>query len=53
MPVEIIPDLMRYEHGLACIMDAGRYCNNVAAKAAYAADPESMSPAFRCVKQTD
>jgi hypothetical protein len=40
MPVRIIPDLIRYEYNLSCITDANRFCNNVAAQAAYAADPQ-------------
>lgn len=40
MPLTIIPDLIRYEYNLTCITDAGRFCNNVAAQAAYAADPD-------------
>lgn len=43
MPVRIIPDLIRYEYNLSCITDANRFCNNVAAQAAYAADPQGMS----------
>jgi hypothetical protein len=41
MPLTVIPDLIRYEFNLSCITDSGRFCNNVAAQAAYAADPES------------
>lgn len=43
MPVRIIPDLIRYEYNLSCITDANRFCNNVAAQAAYAADPQGLS----------
>lgn len=41
MPVLIIPDMMKYQYGLACLTDSGRFCNNVAAEAAYVLDPGS------------
>ncbi len=43
MPLTIIPDLLRYQFNLTCLMDSGRYCNNVAAVAAFALDPGSKS----------
>jgi hypothetical protein len=42
MPVAVIPDLLHYELQRACITDSGRFCNNVAASAAYAANPSGM-----------
>lgn len=36
MPVTVVPDLIRYQFNLTCLMDSGRYCNNVAALAAEA-----------------
>lgn len=44
MPLVVIPDIMRYLYNLTCLMDTGRYCNTVAAKAAFAEDPGSMEP---------
>lgn len=44
MPLVVIPDIMRYLYNLTCLMDTGRYCNTVAAKAAFAEDPGSMKP---------
>jgi hypothetical protein len=41
MPIAIITDLLQYEMTRACITDSGRFCNNVAASAAYAANPTS------------
>jgi hypothetical protein len=43
MPVAVIPDLLYYELQRACITDSGRFCNNVAASAAYASNPSGMS----------
>ena len=40
MPLAIIPDMLRYHYNLTCLMDSGRYCNTIAAKAAAALDPE-------------
>lgn len=34
LPILMIPDLLRYEFNQTCLMDSGRYCNVVAAKAA-------------------
>jgi hypothetical protein len=39
MPLEMIPDMMHYSFNLSCITDQGRFCNAVAAQAAYASDP--------------
>lgn len=39
MPLMIIPGLLRYHYDIACLMDSGRYCNNVAAEAAFSLDP--------------
>jgi len=39
MPLSIIPDLLRYQFNLTCLMDSGRYCNNIAAQAAFSLDP--------------
>ena len=39
MPFTIIPNLLRYQYNLTCLMDSGRYCNNVAAEAAFSLDP--------------
>ncbi|KAL8772227.1 MAG: hypothetical protein Q9203_001365 [Teloschistes exilis] len=41
MPLVVIPDILRYLYNLTCLMDTGRYCNTVAAKAAFAQDPGS------------
>lgn len=41
MPLLIIPDMMKYQYSLACLTDSGRFCNNVAAEAAYVLDPGS------------
>ena len=40
MPLAIIPDMLRYNYNLTCLIDSGRYCNTVAGKAAAALDPE-------------
>jgi hypothetical protein len=40
MPLDTIPGVIRYQYNTTCLMDSGRYCNNVAAQAAAAADPE-------------
>lgn len=42
MPLDIIPDMLRYHYNLTCLTDSGRYCNVVAAKAAAAQDPEGI-----------
>jgi hypothetical protein len=39
MPIAIITDLLHYEMTRACIMDSGRFCNNVAASAAFLVNP--------------
>ncbi|OBT95526.2 hypothetical protein VE01_05175 [Pseudogymnoascus verrucosus] len=44
MPLLIIPDMMKYQYSLACLTDSGRFCNNVAAEAAYVLDPGSNDP---------
>ncbi|KAL8857174.1 MAG: hypothetical protein Q9178_006229 [Gyalolechia marmorata] len=41
MPLAVIPDIVRYLYNLTCLMDSNRYCNNVAAEAAFALEPES------------
>ena len=48
MPLAIIPDMLRYHYNVTCLMDSGRYCNTVAAKAATALDSEGieMTPEF-------
>jgi hypothetical protein len=38
-PLDMIPNLMRFNRDLACIQDSGRWCNVVAAAAALKADP--------------
>jgi hypothetical protein len=42
MPIAIIPNVLHYELQRACITDSGRFCNNVAASAAQAANPSGM-----------
>ena len=42
MPLAIIPDMLRYHYNVTCLMDSGRYCNAVAAKAAAALDSEGI-----------
>lgn len=42
MPLEIIPDMMRHTYNLSCLTDETRFCNTVAAQAAYATDPLGM-----------
>lgn len=44
MPLAIIPDMLRYLYNLTCLVDSNRYCNNVAAQAAFASDLGSMIP---------
>lgn len=44
MPLDVIPDMLRYLYNLTCLTDSGRYCNNVAAEAALLLDPASMIP---------
>lgn len=44
MPLAIIPDTIRYQYNLTCLMDSGRYCNIVAAQAAAALDPDGKDP---------
>lgn len=41
MPLVVIPDLQRYLFDLTCLMDSNRYCNVVAAEAAFTSDPAS------------
>ena len=48
MPLAIIPDMLRYHYNLTCLMDSGRYCNTVAAKAAAILDPEGTERSLRC-----
>ncbi|CAO2650794.1 Nn.00g020860.m01.CDS01 [Neocucurbitaria sp. VM-36] len=38
-PLDLIPNVMRFNQDLACIQDSGRWCNVVAAAAAMQADP--------------
>lgn len=38
-PLDLIPNVMRFNHELVCIQDSGRWCNVVAAAAAMQADP--------------
>lgn len=40
-PLAMIPDMLRYLYNLTCLKDSNRYCNNVAAEAAFALDPGS------------
>jgi hypothetical protein len=42
MPLDLIATNIRYEFNSTCLMDSGRYCNVIAAKAAAAADPARM-----------
>ncbi|KAL8709699.1 MAG: hypothetical protein Q9220_005639 [cf. Caloplaca sp. 1 TL-2023] len=44
MPLVVIPDIMRYLYNLTCLMESGRFCNNVAANAALALDAGSGDP---------
>lgn len=41
MPIVIVADLLRYQYDQSCLMDAGRYCNVIAAQAATAQDPSA------------
>lgn len=41
MPIVMVADLLRYQYDQSCLMDAGRYCNVVAAQAATAQDPSA------------
>lgn len=50
MPLAVIPDILRYLYNLTCLMDSNRYCNNVAAEAAFALDSESIIPFLRLVE---
>ena len=43
MPIEIIPDMLRYHYNLTCLTDSGRYCSMVAAKAAAAFVSQGMA----------
>ncbi len=47
MPLAIIPDMLRYHYNATCLMDSGRYCNAVAAKAAAALDVEGTEKSLR------
>lgn len=38
-PLDIIANVMRFNHDLVCLKDAGRWCNVVAVAAAMQADP--------------
>ena len=42
MPLVVIPDMLRYLYNLTCLRDSNRYCNYVAARAAFASDPGGM-----------
>lgn len=42
LPVVTIPELLQYQYNLSCLMDSGRYCNNVAASYAAGRDPSGM-----------
>ncbi|KAF8252101.1 LysM domain-containing protein [Wilcoxina mikolae CBS 423.85] len=44
LPVVMIPDTMRYNFDLICMMDSGRYCNTVAADYAAFLDPTASHP---------
>ncbi|KAH6653368.1 hypothetical protein BKA67DRAFT_593299 [Truncatella angustata] len=44
-PVAMISELVRYSYNLTCLSDDGRFCNNVAAAYAAAADPDGTLPA--------
>ncbi|RMZ83680.1 hypothetical protein DV738_g1034, partial [Chaetothyriales sp. CBS 135597] len=44
-PVAMITELMRYSYNLSCLTHEGRFCNNVAAAYAAAADPDGTLPA--------
>lgn len=40
-PVAMFSELIRYSYDLACLTEGGRFCNNVAAAFAAAADPDA------------
>ena len=50
MPLAIIPDMLRYHYNVTCLMDSGRYCNAVAAKAAAALDSEGIEKSLKVLK---
>ncbi|ETS74812.1 hypothetical protein PFICI_13296 [Pestalotiopsis fici W106-1] len=41
LPVALFSELIRYSYNLTCLSDGGRFCNNVAAAYAAAADPQA------------
>lgn len=43
LPVVTIPEMLQYQYNLTCLMDSGRYCNNVAASYAASRDPSGMT----------
>lgn len=43
LPVALYSELIRYSYDFACLKDGERYCNNVAAAYAAAADPQASS----------
>lgn len=43
LPVLTIPEMLQYQYNLTCLMDSGRYCNNVAASYAAGLDPSGMA----------
>ncbi|CAG8971987.1 hypothetical protein HYALB_00003325 [Hymenoscyphus albidus] len=43
MPLDIIPNLIKFQYDLTCLQDSGRWCNVVAASAAVGGDP-GLSP---------
>ncbi|KAF2126083.1 carbohydrate-binding module family 50 protein [Dothidotthia symphoricarpi CBS 119687] len=52
-PLDMIPNLMRYNWDLACIQDSGRWCNVVAAAAAVQADPGQSPVGWDSTPPTD
>lgn len=43
-PVAMIPNELRFNYGLACLKDSGRFCNLVTAAAAASVDQDTESP---------
>jgi len=41
-PLGLIPSLVRFQYGLTCLKDSGRWCNVVSGEAAYYYDPGGM-----------
>ena len=37
--IALVPELMKFNFNVVCLKDVGRYCNNVVAANAAAADP--------------